>query len=238
MFGHIPKQCAGIETKIESSSNSEITDPADFYTVTSWLETVKENRNYATKHTSMLLDTHIAKMVPLKLWPSIKEFTECAAAYDALNTYMQRHDKAIRGNRKIVCYVIGDGQRPQASAIIARYARWKIYAIDPILRVSVFEHKVPGVTMYAQKSEDFKDIIDDAPISVIVAVHSHGGLSEFWHRLPKSSIRIAVAIPCCVPQYIEGVKPIESFIDLGISFRHNDGHGMNGVVIWEEKAQI
>jgi len=204
----------------------EAINPSDFPTVNAWLQKVadeKASKFYATKHTEMLLDPKIAKMVPLKLWPSIKEFTECAAAYRALFEHLE---PSVFGDEKVTCYVIGDGHRPQAAAIIGAKSRWKVFSIDPKMRPG-FATKLPKLLLRQQTAEDFSEIDFKASMSVLVAVHSHADLNAFWQRLPTNSKKVAVAIPCCFPQKIDNLDPIASYIDLAIAPKKKNGNAQN-----------
>jgi hypothetical protein len=61
------------------------------------------------------------------------------------------------------------------------------------------------------KSENFNQIDSNPPMSIIIGVHSHAPLEEFWNRTPKP--KYAITIPCCLPQTISDLAPIEIYED-------------------------
>ena len=74
-------------------------------------------------------------------------------------------------------------------------------------------------------------------MSVVLCVHSHANLLEFWNRLPPRSPRIAVDLPCCEKHYIPNLDPVEAYIDLGIPNRNEtfpEAAKRRAVVIWSE----
>ncbi len=68
--------------------------------------------------------------------------------------------------------------------------------------------------MRKQVAEEFFEVIETAPLSIVIGVHSHHDFSAFWKRLPSPAV--GVAIPCCVDQIVDGEEPVAEFIDYGI----------------------
>jgi len=52
--------------------------------------------------------------------------------------------------------------------------------------------------------------MEDRHLSVIIGVHSHADLLAFWIRIPDP--KIAIAIPCCVPQ-VTDIDTSGSYVD-------------------------
>lgn len=89
-----------------------------------------------------------------------------------------------------------------------------------------YDNYVKKLSTFACKAEDFKyihnevtknDLVDYEPklddslkLSIIIGVHSHADLLSFWRRVPHP--KIAIAIPCCVPQ-ITDIDPKGTYID-------------------------
>src|SRR5258708_28407023 len=104
------------------------------------------------------------------MWPSFKEFTECAAGFQGV---MYSIDKLTRSKKNVVCYCVGDGHRPQMAAMISALTAWtRIYSIDPLLSVNKWQNSVSSkITMCKMTAEEFEDICDDAELSVVLAIH-------------------------------------------------------------------
>lgn len=177
----------------------------------------------------------------LPLFPSAKS-KEISETMGAVNCLYYRL-KVNRSCKETICYVLGDGTAPRTGATFAISSSFTVFSIDPALK-SKFHKTSEGVAFkdhririekneYLEriksckcKSEEFMDIVQNARLSIIVAVHSHADLKEFWDRVP--SPKIAIAIPCCVPQ-ITSIEPTDSYIDEKI-------YGMmNKVVYWDTR---
>lgn len=175
----------------------------------------------------------------------------------------------LQGNPRVVCYVLGDGRLAQGAALLALLSPvWTIHSIDPALSRRSQKHKLlpPNVHLHACRgkdsflllffsslewahilptAEDFQQIDQRASLSIVLAIHSHANLNDFWERIilmaptqcrrqqscnkaRRSLKKIAVALPCCFEQSIQDLAPVETFRDLGIlSFA-------NGIAIWEK----
>jgi hypothetical protein len=196
------------------------------------MRTIKEYRHTPTKYAVwMFTQKQFGKLFEIGMWPSFKEFTECASGFHAV---MYASDPHIRSNKNVVCYCIGDGHRPQMASMVASLTAWnRIFSIDPLLSVNKWKNVIsPKITMYKIVTEEFDKIHEskienEATISIVIAIHSHANFNRFWQRIPKPAI--GVSVPCCVPQQVENHNPCIEYIDLGIV--HSP---MNAVMIWKK----
>jgi hypothetical protein len=205
------------ETKEEKQEKEQVTttdikNPEDYKNVDAWLNALKSQgpeigkseKNDSNTYLKVLLYPRIGEMMVLKLWPSLKDFTECEAGVSALCNHLKNDLKldksSVLMDTKVACYVIGDGKRPQTAALIGLFTRWQIFSIDPQLTerepevVSFNSHggrdedeskkRLPeNVTICRQRAEDFNQFVHDASMSIVLAVHSHADLNAFWQRL-------------------------------------------------------
>ena len=133
--------------------------------------------------------------------------------------------------------------------MIASFTQWQVFSIDPALQMDKYRDKIsslPNLKMYKQKAEDFEQFPKQyCPLSIVLAVHSHADLNEFWSRTPKYDEskkvypiypieKVAVAIPCCKPQVIKDLKPVDTYIDLAIqtSGKKDSNLCKRGIAIW------
>lgn len=205
---------------MNSSVSSE-----DQKSVHKWMQTVKEEKNNALTHVGLLLEPPIAKFNCHKVWKCMKEFTECVASFQSVFHIL---DQKIRSDKNVVCYCLGDGTRPQSAVMVAQLTAWRVYSIDPVLNIKKWSNIVPKrVLLRAQRTEDFSEIQSDATLSIILAVHSHADIGEFWDRIPGKVV--ASSIPCCVPQVIRDTEPSLQYVDHGII-----RSGRKCVVVWNK----
>lgn len=115
-----------------------------------------------------------------------------------------------RSDANVVVYCIGDGTTPRTAAIIARETAYTVYAIDPLMNLD-FKDFTPRCTAVRSKAEDFQGLHLQASLSIVVAVHSHACLSDFWARLPEPKLAIArikdpvlrtCLVACCKKQIV------------------------------------
>lgn len=150
-----------------------------------------------------LLDTGI--------YPDMKEMTESAAVIWALK---HRVKDFSLSDPQVTAFCVGDGATPRTGAMLAFRSKWFVFSIDPLLPKSGVW---PGVNRLAMLSKPVEEV---TPITsskvVIVAVHSHAPLQASVDRFLSSTQRIVIAIPCCVPQTIENIRPDVEYRDDGI----------------------
>lgn len=139
----------------------------------------------------------------LHLYPNSKEITESVGSAMAL---WYKVDKVDRSDENTQVYVLGDGKTPMTGALISQDSRFNVVSIDPRLVKKEYPD-IPRLKIFQGKSQDYKDINMKASLSVIVGVHSHAPLKEFWDRVPDP--KIAIVIPCCSPQETDREPDLE-----------------------------
>jgi hypothetical protein len=192
------------------------------------MRTVRDARHRPTQYAEWLFaNRHLSDLFASGIWPSFKEFTECAAGFHGVTLAIDKH---ARSNKNVVCYCIGDGHRPQMAAMVAALTAWsKIYSIDPLLCVSKWENCTSSkVNLCKMTTEEFKIPETSAELSIIIAIHSHADFNDFWKRIPGPTV--GVCVPCCVPQTVSELAPCIEYIDMAIS-----NSPMNAVQIWKKQ---
>lgn len=217
-----------------------VSDPQDFKTVGEWIASVHTSRNCPTTYFHELLNPRKAAHMNLNIWPSLKEFTKALATTKALCLRLKKHahyqDPQYLQDSRIKCYVLGDGIRPKVAAMVKTFSNFTVYSIDPMLRLqnknkeNTKEEGYNGILLRKQTSDEFDEIDPKAPLSIILAMHAHCDLDAFWKRMPFP--KIAVAIPCCIRQFIIDLPPCETFIDKAM---HQSCK--NAVAVWEQLSQ-
>ena len=109
--------------------------------VVKYMRTIKESRHTSTKYAVwMFTQKQFGKLFEIGMWPSFKEFTECASGFHAV---MYAADPHIRSNKNVVCYCIGDGHRPQMASMVASLTAWnRIFSIDPLLSINKWKEVI------------------------------------------------------------------------------------------------
>lgn len=136
----------------------------------------------------------------------------------------------------VTVYVLGDGKRPLSAAALCLHmpSSWKYVSIDPLLEVDgvdLGEEYGDRFRLFPGFSQDFdlsctclprSSTMDstsnqEPPLAIVVALHSHAPLSEFWLRL--GGRKVAVTMECCA-QYSElhsaGEVPVMEFEDFEV----------------------
>ena len=137
---------------------------------------------------------------------------------------------------RVTVYALGDGKRPLSAAAICLHmpSTWKYVSIDPLLEVGDVDlgEYSDRFTLFRGRSQDF-DLTDtmentitstaiqesDSPpsFSIVIALHSHAPLSEFWKRLGGK--KVAITCECCA-EYSElhsvGESPVMEFDDFEV----------------------
>ena len=132
--------------------------------------------------------------IPLELFAGrgiAKEMSEAAAGI--------YYARKFEYQGKIRCYVIGEGNTPRISYILA-HARpdWNIISVDPELKSSYSYLTVPSNLKLLGIYDTELDLSDqnDYDSVVIVGIHSHNNMLHFWNRIVRP--KLLVALPCCV----------------------------------------
>ena len=131
-----------------------------------------------------------------------KEVCESMGVVQALFDFGNAHKLELMQMKALV-FVPGDGNRPNTAAALCLQVpdSWRIYSVDPAL------HKFETSTLGAAASrlhvvptmlEDFAVPAERGfDICIVLAVHCHAPLIEFWARLPQSMPAVCVSLPCC-----------------------------------------
>jgi hypothetical protein len=131
-----------------------------------------------------------------------KEVCESMGVVQALFDFGNAHQLELMQMKALV-FVPGDGNRPNTAAALCLQVpdSWRIYSIDPAL------HKFETSTLGAAASrlhvvptmlEDFVVPAERGfDICIVLAVHCHAPLTEFWARLPRCMPAVCVSLPCC-----------------------------------------
>ena len=154
----------------------------------------------------------MADLLAWGVYPNAKEFTESAAAYEAV----KREWGPESFGEDVVVLCVGDGSTPRTAALFACRTKWLSVSVDPQLSWSPLESKISRLLCLRHKVEALNT---DECLShvcgrelVVVAVHSHANLENVARFRPK----LVVAIPCCVPQTYQGRPPDREYDDWGI----------------------
>lgn len=90
--------------------------------VVKYMRTIDESRHSPEKYARWFFSQrHMATLFSIGMWPSFKEFTECASGFHGV---MYALSDSIRSNKDVVCYCIGDGHRPQMAAMVSALTAW------------------------------------------------------------------------------------------------------------------
>lgn len=162
---------------------------------------------------ALMRSKHGAALVASGFYPNAKEFTESSGAFYAISRELiGRRLGHLLGDRSVVALCPGDGRHPRTALMIALNTVWRAVSIDPVAKLR--DTRCSRVTAFAEDAEDF-DLYPyhGASLTVIASVHSHARLKPLWDRVKGP--RIAVAIPCCVPQEV-GREPDVEYEDEAI----------------------
>lgn len=141
-------------------------------------------------------------LLALRVFPNAKEITEAISPWNVCRKVL---GEPRFGEESVNVYCVGDGVTPRAGAVFAFRSRWRVWSIDPGMRLSPRFDVVKRLTLVPKTVEDFiaQDLagVPEADLHVIVAMHSHGQIAGLWNALPKPLEgrlqRLAIACPCC-----------------------------------------
>jgi hypothetical protein len=142
---------------------------------------------------------------------------------------------------RVTVFAVGDGRRPLSAAAICLNmpSSWKYVSIDPLLephrvKLGDYSHRF---SLFGGLSQDFdlshtmvhdtatatapteeqEQDQDQPPLAIVIALHSHAPLSEFWKRL--GGRKLAVTMACCAEfseLHSAGEVPIMEFEDFEV----------------------
>ena len=160
--------------------------------------------NHITKlmrllHSSRKCLAPIADLFTERISSHAKELTESMGVWEALVRFM--HDSKLNLHKmgRINVYVPGDGKTPRTAALVYMQSssNWQIYSIDPSMNTTPASLGVASTRLHPINglAEDFIIPPDPVAFSVVLAVHTHAPLQEFWDRVPRP--KVCVSLPCC-----------------------------------------
>lgn len=169
-----------------------------------------------------------ADILPLGVFPNVKEITESMAAFTASARLVDR------SRSDVLCVAVGDGVTPRTATLCAFLSKWQCWSIDPNLRegkIAGWEAKVQRLRCIKGRAEE-QSIKTTSPV-VVLAVHSHAPLHEFLPRIDAKEVYV-VAVPCCVPQRVEvDLRKLDRGLwEIDPSYQYEDGG------IWSEKKLV
>lgn len=172
----------------------------------SYLQRISKNGSYNRYYIERFMGMRCAPDLLLhRMYPNAKEVTESFGCYEAAinNLSYSPSDKV-----NVVC--VGDGHTPRTAAMFAFRSSWNTYSIDPELRERTSWNRINRLTRITKR-------IQDAPLSfseptVIVHCHAHVKVEDSLKQI-KAPNRSVITMECCVPQYLNGVKPDIEYVD-------------------------
>ena len=154
-------------------------------------------------------------LLNLGVFPNAKEITESLAAWNAVRKYLWK--RGFTPDKKLNCYVIGDGTTPRTAALVAFVSNFNVYSIDPNLKWKDRYRSISRLVIERCRIED-KDRLPDN--SLILLVHSHAEPKSVLEKLNKKYHYGIVVIPCCIPLNIfdedKRLTKIAEYEDWGI----------------------
>lgn len=149
-------------------------------------------------------------MLKLRLFPNGKEVSESFGAYNAVRYKLQQF-KLNDPNVSVI--VVGDGRTPRTAATFAFRSAWMCHSVDPMLGGgSIRWAEINRLTIHKRRIEDCSFMADRV---ILVAVHSHANLSKAVQAVTARELAV-VAMPCCVPQKLDGIEPDNEYEDGGV----------------------
>jgi hypothetical protein len=168
------------------------------------------------KYLNDLLDSKCgADMLGWKLFPNAKEVAESFGCYYAVGQHLQQWGLDWK-NANTTVVVVGDGSTPRTGAVFALRSKWSAISIDPEMKDKSWP--VDRLTTIKKRIQDYHIKIDGT--AIIVHCHSHARLDESLKSI-QADRRIIVAMPCCVPQFVEGKPHHIEYRDKYIPGPHN-----------------
>jgi hypothetical protein len=133
-------------------------------------------------------------LLALRLYPNVKEWTESAGAYHAVQRHLVPHGWDLSdGSIHAVC--VGDGCTPRTGGLFAFRSGWSVHSVDPKIRQRDVYRRVDRLEVVPSRVQDWRL---SAERVVVLAVHAHVGLPESLASIEANEVAV-VAIPCCEP---------------------------------------
>lgn len=161
-----------------------------------------------------------------------KEISESGAALYYLIAYLTtigRRDALTKPGTHV--YVLGDGNTPRTGYLFAMRHHCRVVSVDPIMQETwLTQPHLVNLHCIRGLSQDV--VIDDtAELVIIIGVHSHADIQEFWARASAlNKPVVCLSILCCkgTPQLVTDCEPVYNFQAPGILSEKNT------VCVWEK----
>jgi hypothetical protein len=159
------------------------------------------------------------------IYPNAKEWTEAVACYEAVRKHVATRPQFAIRNPMVSLVAIGDGSTPRAAAMFSTRSIWQCYSVDPHMK---WRNVRPRLERLVPVRGDIHDLCLAVPAQgsiVVVACHSHADLNAAVVRLSQICGRdrmAVVAMPCCVPQHIDGWEPAVEYTDWSCWSEHRN----------------
>jgi hypothetical protein len=147
-------------------------------------------------------------LLKLKLFPNAKEVSESFAALRAVRKIMKAESF---GDDSIKLIDVACGSTPRTAALFAFLTKWKIFAVDPVLKHQGRYDAVNNLTCHSKKIEEV-EFWSDSTV-VVTAVHAHVKLDVILKRIHAPRI-VLIAMPCCQPLELKE-EPEKEYEDYG-----------------------
>lgn len=123
----------------------------------------------------------------MKCGRPIKEMTESMGIYAALTKVFEKGD--FKQPHNLIC--IGDGTTPRTGALIAHLTKWRVWSIDPIMRLDRGVTK--NLTLIKNKVENIRrGVLPER--AILVSPHGHFDMRKAIQLMNPSLI---ITMPCC-----------------------------------------
>jgi len=145
-------------------------------------------------------------LLNLGVFPDAKEITESMAMYTCLKKKLHMDTS----DPNITVHVVGDGSTPRTGALLAFLTNWKIYSIDPQLKLKwVDQISIRRLFCFNNKVEAMIQL--PYRPTIVVLCHAHVPYTVITQIYPDTPM---VVMPCCVPYPRE--KASMTYIDHGV----------------------
>mmetsp|Transcript_5141 Transcript_5141/g.9466 ORF Transcript_5141/g.9466 Transcript_5141/m.9466 type:complete len:430 (+) Transcript_5141:107-1396(+) len=127
-------------------------------------------------------------LLNLGLYPNAKEVTESFSLFNATRRHMQKHFDPKDPN--VVCVVVGDGSTPRTAAMMCYRTKWKVYSVDPMMKLDPKWNNIRNLKVYRAPIEDVTITVPKGHKALVLCMHTH------------------VTLECCLYslRFVEGPK--------------------------------
>lgn len=152
-----------------------------------------------------------ADMMGMELFPNVKEILESYSFLYLVEEKLSKWDNNIqKSNPNIHCIVVGDGTKPRTAATMCFNTKWKVWSIDPELRIELqWEEHIRNLSCVDEKIQDVWVNQGEPEVVLIFLPHSHAPVQECWNNIYKDHPnKWLVKLECCTKDEL----PWEHFV--------------------------